>query len=202
MGVEFVILHTITRMSKDELDRMALFAHHLGAQRLFVCHFMPNGRHHATEDLDLTVAERLHVEDVIRRLMDALRFPIVMAEGYYAPEEDHVCATTDLRSLNIDPSGHLTFCCELSNYNGDGRPAAERPDFVSDMREVTVAQAIALQGEAVSRFRASRLAHERSGERTEDDKFACRYCVRHFGKPERHVQIRRRTAPPPADTSA
>jgi hypothetical protein len=169
-------------------------AHHLGAERLIVSHFLPNGRPGATADLDLTTAERHDVELVVKRLIDALRFPVIMAEGYYTPVVDHVCATVDARALNIDPNGHLTFCCELSNFYGDGQAPEGRRDFVVDMRRVSVRQAIDAMGLKIGEFRTSRLAEDAAGLRTEDDKFACRYCVRHFGKPFEPVQIRRRSA--------
>lgn len=191
-GVPFTLLHTITRHSRHHIDQMGLFAHHIGAKRLILSHFLPNGRHQATEHLDLNISERHEVEFIVKRLIDAMRFPIAMAEGYYTQTTDHVCATVDLRSLNIDPNAHLTFCCELSNFNGDDRPPEERPDFVCDMRTTSVSRAIELMAEAVAKFRTARLADDAAGRRTEDDKFACRYCVKHFGKPEKPVQIRRR----------
>jgi len=195
LGIPFVLLHTITRHSKDEIDHLGLMASHLGARQLIVSHFLPNGRPGATTDLDLTIAERHQVELVVKRLMAALRLPVLMAEGYYTTEVDHVCATVDRRALNIDPHGHLTFCCELSNFYGDGAAPQERRDFVVDMRRVTISQAIEAMGLKIDEFRSMRLAEDAAGSRTEDDKFACRYCVRHFGKPSTQVvQIRRRSA--------
>jgi MoaA/NifB/PqqE/SkfB family radical SAM enzyme len=192
-GIPFILLHTITRKSKDELDQLGLVAHHLGAERLIVCHFLPSGRPGATADLDLTSDERHEVEFRLKRLIHALRFEILMAEGYYTPTTDHICSTVELRTLNVDPRGHLTFCCELSNFNGDDRAAEERPDFVADLARVSIAEAIELQRRAVEAFRAARLADEAEGKRSEDDKFACRYCIRHFGKPEAPpVRIRKR----------
>ncbi len=192
-AIPFSLLHTITRVSKDELEPLALMAHHLGAQRLIVSHFLPNGRPGASADLGLTTAERHDVEFVLKRLIDALRFPVIMAEGYYTPVVDHVCATVDARALNVDPNGHLTFCCELSNFYGDDQAPEARRDFVVDMRKVSVRQAIDALGAKIVEFRAHRLADEAAGLRGEDDKFACRYCVKHFGKPESSVvQIRRR----------
>jgi hypothetical protein len=97
-----------------------------------------------------------------------------------------------MKMLNIDPSGHLTFCCELSNFNGDRRPAESRSDFVADLATTPLDAAMALQQRAIERFRTARRAHEAAGSRTEDDRFACRYCIRHFGKPEHGVvQLRR-----------
>jgi MoaA/NifB/PqqE/SkfB family radical SAM enzyme len=192
-GLPFTLLHTITRTSKDELEQLALMAHHLGAERLILSHFLPNGRPGATVGLDLTIAERHHAEFVVKRLIHALRFPVIMAEGYYTAVVDHVCATVDARALNIDPNGHLTFCCELSNFNGDQQAPEARRDFVVDMRKVSIEQAIAAMGGKIGEFRAARLAEDAAGLRTEDDKFACRYCVRHFGKPLTSiVRIRRR----------
>jgi MoaA/NifB/PqqE/SkfB family radical SAM enzyme len=193
--IPFTLLHTITRVSKDEIDQLGLMAHHLGAERLIVSHFLPNGRPGASTDLDLTTAERHDVEFVVKRLIDALRFPVIMAEGYYTPVVDHVCATVDARALNIDPNGHLTFCCELSNFYGDGQAPESRKDFVVDMRNVSVAQALAAMSRKIGDFRAERIAEDAAGGRSEDDKFACRYCVRHFGKPQSEiVPLRRRTA--------
>jgi MoaA/NifB/PqqE/SkfB family radical SAM enzyme len=190
--VPFTLLHTITRRSMGEIDQMGLMAHHLGAKRLILCHFLPNGRPGATADLDLTTEERHEVEFVVKRLIHALRFEVVMAEGYYTPVVDHACATVAGKSLNIDPRGHLTFCCEISNFNGDDRAPEARPDYIGDMRHLSVPDAIAAQLAAVERFRAARLAEDAGGLRSEDDRFACRYCVRHFGKPQ-HEVVRIRT---------
>ncbi|HJZ86048.1 MAG TPA: radical SAM protein [Polyangia bacterium] len=186
-GVPFNISMCITRTNRHQIDQMGLFAHHLGAQRLYLTHFLPNGRPHATQDLDLTTDERHQVEAVIKRLIDAMRFPIFVGEGYYTTETDHQCATVRLRTLNVDPSGHVTFCCELSNYYGEARPPETRSDWICDLARVSLEEAIALQRAAIARFRGERLEDEAAGRRGEDDKFACRYCVRHFGKPEREV---------------
>src|SRR5262249_26502211 len=122
LGVPFSVLHCINRVNRHEIDQMGLLAHHLGAERLFFTHFLPNGRPHSTADLDLTTAERHEVEFVVKRLMHAMRFPIVMGEGYYTETIDHACATVQLKMVNVDPSGHLSFCCELSSFYGDARP--------------------------------------------------------------------------------
>jgi MoaA/NifB/PqqE/SkfB family radical SAM enzyme len=190
MNIPFALVHCVNRVNRHEIDQMGLLAHHLGATKLYFAHFLPNGRPNATADLDLNTAERLEVEFIIKRLMDAMRFPIQMGEGYYTDSVDHHCATVQLRMVNVDPNGHLTFCCELSNFYGDHRPAAERNDYIADLHQVSLRDAVELQRARIERFRAERLADPTFGE---DDRFACRYCVRHFGKPEHEVvQIRRR----------
>src|SRR5262249_1703535 len=55
MNVPFSVLTTIQRINRHEIDAMGLLAHHLGAQRLSFSHFLPNGRPHATKDLDLSI---------------------------------------------------------------------------------------------------------------------------------------------------
>ena len=189
LKVPFSLLNTITRVNRHEIDQIGLFAHHLGAERLYFTHFLPNGRPHATEDLDLTTADRHTVDSMVERLIHAMRFPIIMGEGYYTPTVDHTCATVALKLVNVDPSGHLTFCCELSNYYGDERPPETRSDWVADLAKVSLAEAVARQEAAIARFRKERLDEEEAGLRNEDDRFACRYCVRHFGKPEREVIV-------------
>src|SRR5262249_26472761 len=147
----------------------------------------------ATRDLDLSIAERDEVEFVIKRLIDAMRLEITMSEGYHTEKVDHECATVQGRSVNVDPSGHMTFCCELSNFYGDDRPPEARSAWVADLSGVPLREAIAAQVAAIERFRRERLAHAEAEKFTEDDYSACRYCVRHFGKPEGEiVQIRRR----------
>jgi len=193
LGLPFVLLHTITRHSKDEIDQLGLMASHLGARQLILSHFLPNGRPGATDELGLTIPERHDTELIVKRLIHTLRMPVLMAEGYYTTVVDHICATVAKRALNIDPNGHLTFCCELSNFNGDQQAPEARRDFVVDMRKVSVDQAIAAMGGKIGEFRAARLAEDAAGLRGEDDKFACRYCVRHFGKPQTSiVRLRRR----------
>jgi MoaA/NifB/PqqE/SkfB family radical SAM enzyme len=193
LGIPFTILATITRTNRHEIDQMGLLAHHLGAEQLCFSHFLPNGRLHATEDLDLPTLERHEAERMVKRLMHAMRFRIGMMEGYFTDVTDHQCGTVQLNSVNVDPSGHLTFCCELSNFHGDERPAETRSDVIADLATTSLAEGIRrLQG-AIDRFRQERLAEEAAGLRTEDDRFACRYCVRHFGKPERGlIRISRR----------
>jgi MoaA/NifB/PqqE/SkfB family radical SAM enzyme len=191
--IPFSLLSTIHRKNRHEIDALGLLAHHLGATRLCFSHYLPNGRPHATRDLDLSIAERHEVEFVIKRLIDAMRFDIAMSEGYHTDRVDHECATVQGRGINVDPSGHLTFCCELSNFYGDERPPETRSDWVADLARVSLREAVAAQVGAIERFRRERLADAEAGKFTEDDYFACRYCVRHFGKPEREmVQIRRR----------
>jgi molybdenum cofactor biosynthesis enzyme MoaA len=195
LKIPFSLLMTVGRTNRHEIEKAALFAHHLGAERMWFTHFLPSGRMHATDDFDLSIPERLDVEAVIFRLQDALRFPIGMGEGHHSDKIDHMCATVSLLSLNIDASGHGTFCCELSSFNGDDRNPESRPDFVSDLHKISLKEAMILQTRAVERFRAERLARAQAGLRTADDEFPCRYCVRQFGKPERGiVPLRRRQA--------
>ena len=190
MKIPFAVFHCVNRKNRHEIDQMGLLAHHLGAEKLFIAHFLPNGRPDATAEFDLNTAERHEVEFVIKRLIDAMRFPIYMGEGYYTDQVDHECPTVRGNILNVDPNGHLTFCCELSNFYGDRRPAEQRDDFIADLRQVSLREGLELQRARIERFRAERLADPTFGE---DDRFACRYCVRHFGKPEHEVvQIRRR----------
>src|SRR5262249_28397974 len=59
MKIPFSIVTTIQRINRHEIDAMGLLAHHLGATQLSFGHFLPNGRPHATHDLDLSIAERL-----------------------------------------------------------------------------------------------------------------------------------------------
>ena len=193
LDVPFCIVTTIQRLNRHEIDALGLLAHHLGATQISFAHFLPNGRPHATRDLDLTIPERLEVEYVIKRLMHAMRFKISISEGYKTDHVDYECVTIQRRGVNVDPNGHMTFCCELSNFYGDERPAETRSDWIADLAKTSLRDAIALQTAAIERFRRERLADADAGKFTEDDYFACRYCVRHFGKPEREiVQIRRR----------
>jgi MoaA/NifB/PqqE/SkfB family radical SAM enzyme len=194
MNVPFVILSTIGRANRHEIEQLALKAHHLGAKVVVFSHFLPSGRPHATNDHDLTSEERHDVEAVIARLKDALRFPVGMGVGYHVPEPDYMCPSLSLQSFNVDASGHLTFCCELSSFNGEHRPARDRADFVADMAHTSLSEAMKLKSEAAARFRAHRLDEEARGLRSEADKFPCRYCIRHFGKPEGLIPLRRRSA--------
>jgi MoaA/NifB/PqqE/SkfB family radical SAM enzyme len=197
LGVPFHLLACVSRASLHEIDLLGLLAHHLGAERLYFTHYLPNGRPHATEDLDLTIEERYRAEAMIKRLMHAMRFEIGMGEGYATSVVDHTCATVDLRLVNVDPSGHVTFCCELSNFYGESRPPETRSDWVADLSQVSLAEAIRRQQAAIARFRSERIEAELCGTRGADDRFACRFCVRHFGKPERGiVPLRRRPASP------
>lgn len=193
-GIPFTILATVNRINRHEIETLGLLAHHLGAAQLYYTHFFPNGRPHATEDMDLSIPERHEAEAIIRRLTGALRLPITMGEGYFVPEADHQCGTVKLSMLNVDASGHVTFCCELSSFNGDKRSARDQSDFIADLAETSLAEAIRLQAAAIERFRSARMKDEVDGRHTEDDKFACRYCVRHFGKPERGVVPLKRVA--------
>jgi MoaA/NifB/PqqE/SkfB family radical SAM enzyme len=194
MGIPFTLLTTVNRINRHEIEPIGLLAHHLGAVQLYYTHFFPNGRPHATDDMDLTISERHEAEAIIRRLTGALRLSIGMGEGFHVPEVDYQCTTVRLTSLNVDASGHVTFCCELSSFNGDRRKRREQSDFIADLSEVSVAEAVELQKNAIARFRAERLQTDRDGRHTEDDKFACRFCVRHFGKPEQGVVPLRRVA--------
>ena len=179
----FSIVATINRANRAQIDQLGLLTHHLGAQRLILSHMLPSGRP-TSGGLELDTAERLEVEEVVKRLIDAMRFPIKMGSGYYDPNPDYVCRAVAGATVYVDPDGQMTFCCELSSYLGENVPAigTRRLDWVADLNRTSLRDAIALHEAAAARFRAARLADDAAGRLTEDDHFPCRYCIRHFGK--------------------
>jgi len=137
---------------------------------------LPTGTHH-DQALWLSVAGWREARDRIKRLMETLRLPVALAEGFPSEERFHVCTAQRSEILHVDPRGRLSLCCQLS-----GTPGGDT-DVVADLAEVGLVEAHRRLLELIHRTQDARLASLGSTAGTGWDLFPCNLCLQSFGKP-------------------
>ncbi len=115
--------------------------------------------------------------DRIARLAEALRLPVVMAEGFPREERFHACLPYRSEILHVDPRGRLSLCCQLS-----GTPGGDA-DVVADLAEVDLVEAHRRLLRLVHEVEERRLVHIGSNPPGDWDLFPCNVCQESFGKP-------------------
>lgn len=171
---------TVSALNEAELERAAMAAAELGAERFLVAMTQPTG---TAEDARLAMPAEAwsQVRDRIDRLAALLRIPVTAAEGFPRPQPFHTCSSFGGEVLHVDPHGRLSLCCQLS-----GIPVADRiveEELAVDLAGTTVAAAHARLLDLVARVQRERLAEMEAGALGPWDLFPCNACLRRFGMP-------------------
>src|SRR5882724_221656 len=113
----FTLNMVLTAQNRDEIRKMVWLAEHLGSEGVRFGHLMPTPET-ALRRLDLTPEERREVETEIWGLRKSASIPIGMAPGYFTDVALFACGPLELEEYNLDYSGNLTLCCQLSGNSG------------------------------------------------------------------------------------
>lgn len=128
--------------------------------------------------LDLSPQQRLEVENEIWRLKESAPILVAMAPGYFSESAFFPCAPLKLQELNLDCRGNVTLCCQLSGYSG----GANNADFMGNLGEVSLAEAVDRSRRMVAAYLAEKQAKLTRGEFKKLDHFPCWYCLKYLGK--------------------
>ncbi len=83
--------------------------------------------------------------------------------------------------LNVDYQGNLIFCCTLSHMTqGDGVPTCFEGEFLADLKEVPLKEAIVWQFRKAAEVMEARLQH--GGKIQGISHTPCLWCLQYFGK--------------------
>jgi MoaA/NifB/PqqE/SkfB family radical SAM enzyme len=151
-GLPFAIKVGIRRDTVPNLEQIAIFAARMGAASLNFAHIMPTST--AIEDTSaLSLEERRQAEQEIANLSRIFKMSIGIDVGYYNVDVSAPCSALAGVSANIDYSGRLSLCCNLSGFRG----AVGEGDVVADLNMEDFAPAYA----RLSRVAAAQLEARR-----------------------------------------
>lgn len=175
-GFGVTVQLAINRVNRGELAEVSDLCKSLGVQTLFVAHTQPtHGLYHA--NLQLSPDAWRDVESEVRRIArttDGIKPQLSV--GTWGPGVPAPCFALQMRSLNIDYRGRLTFCCQLSGV------ANSETDVVADLNEVSLAEAHQQLLDLTARVIKERLTRITSGTLTGANGFHCWHCNKSFGK--------------------
>lgn len=137
-GLAFTLKVVLRRDTVDDLERFAIFAARLGADRLSFAHVMPTSGNLA-EAASLTIDERELAEREVAVLARMFRMPVRLDVGYVNADPAPPCSPLAGASANVDYRGRLTLCCNLSGFRG----AQGESDVVGDLTTEPLAAAAA-----------------------------------------------------------
>jgi MoaA/NifB/PqqE/SkfB family radical SAM enzyme len=181
-GLPFVVKAAVRRDTLPQLQEFALFAARLGAAGLHFSHLLPTSTEFDRE-LGLDHDERAQAEQEISILSNIFKMQVGIATGYHDLDPAPPCAALDGRNCNVDYTGRLTLCCNLSGYRGAGGDS----DVVADLTREDFAAAyprlLRLAAEQVERRRQALAAHAERGRPADVyTSSPCLFCLQSFGK--------------------
>ncbi|MGZ9256634.1 MAG: radical SAM protein [Candidatus Binatia bacterium] len=176
-GIPFTLNMVLSAESRSEVREMVELGASLGSRAVRFGHLMSTPET-ALRGLDLSPKERLEVEDEIWRLQGAAPILVAMAPGYFSESPFFPCAPLKLQELNLDCRGNVTLCCQLSGYSG----ADNKTDFMGNLSEVSLAEAVERSRRMVAVYLADKQAKLAGGRFAQLDHFPCWYCLKHLGK--------------------
>lgn len=183
--IPFNLQMCLNKKNRQEIPHMTTLAAQLGAQHLFYALSMPT-HNLVSADLLLSPHECRKAEDEINNIKSRYKFDVFMAVGYFVKNPLFSCRALSMNALNIDFSGNLTFCCQLSNYrnaaNNGKVPTANKKDIVGSLLDISLLDAINKLRQLIGHFYEKKILQVQSGLFKEVDHFPCMYCAKWFGK--------------------
>ena len=186
-GLPFILKMGLRRDTLPLLEQTALFAARMGANSLSLGHNLPTSGA-ADDQLSLSLEDRTAAEQEIAMLARILKMRVTLEVGYNNLDPEPPCSALAGVSCNIDYSGRLSLCCNLSGYRG----ANGELDVVADLNEEGFAGAFArLQdvASAQSTRRREALAKAAHASAEPDIQLGspCLFCLHSFGKMPWHA---------------
>jgi MoaA/NifB/PqqE/SkfB family radical SAM enzyme len=176
-NIPFTLNMVLTALNRREVGDMVRLGEGLGSNAVRFGHLMSTPET-AMRGLDLSPQERLEMEAEIWRLSKSALILIAMAPGYFSESPLFPCAPLELQELNLDYKGNVTLCCHLSGYPG----THNRADFLGNLGDISLAEAIDSARQLVARYLAEKQAKVALGNFSNLDHFPCWYCLKNFDK--------------------
>lgn len=175
--IPFTLNMVLTAHNRGEVGEIVELGARLGSGAVRFGYLMPTPET-AMRGLDLSPEERLEVEAEIKSLKEPAPIAVAMAPGYFSDSPFFPCAPLELEELNLDYKGNVTLCCHLSGYSGAGN----KTDFMGNLSEIGLSQAIDRSREMVAAYLKEKQAKVARGEFGRLDHFPCWYCLKHLDK--------------------
>lgn len=177
LGLRFGLSFIVGQLNRDDLDRVALLASHLGAEFLSIDHTHPTPEN-VRRGVPLPLDEWRSVEQDLHRLTKALSLRLTPCQTMYNTNPLYMCPTKAGQVLHVDFEGNLIFCCTLSAFR-DG--TGERQDIIADLRTTSLFDAHRLWMDRAHELQRERLALVEQGRLRPADYYPCLSCHRQFG---------------------
>jgi MoaA/NifB/PqqE/SkfB family radical SAM enzyme len=173
----FTLNMVLTAENRKEIGEMVLLAERLGSGGVRFGHLMVTPET-ALRKLDLSPDERQEVESEIWRLKKSASIPVGMAPGYFSADPMFPCGPLELEEYNLDYSGNLTLCCQLSGHSGQN----DRTDVMGNLNQISLREACECFHLRVATYLADKQDKIKTGTFSELDHFPCWYCLKYLGK--------------------
>jgi len=170
---------TIAKHNVHELEDLAMLGAKLGVKLMNYSplHLTPDA---FEADLVLPPDAWHDIYDRLDRVHSMLRVPHSFCAG--GPEESSMrdCEAYHIRDVHVDYRGHLSLCCVLPAYRGQGD--GEEKDIVADLNTESLAVAHERLVELVAEVNRHRIQRLKDNSVHELDKFLCFSCEKFMGK--------------------
>jgi MoaA/NifB/PqqE/SkfB family radical SAM enzyme len=176
--IPFVLQMAVNAKNQHEIEAMGLLASQLGAKRASFAMLQATGTHH-DHALYLSPRSWQNVQDRIERLMETLKLPVGMPEGFPHPQPFHTCEPFASTQLHVDLEGRLNLCCQ---HSGIPSTTADS-DVAGDLNEMSLVEAHGKLLGIIHKTQADKLVRLSKGPPSAWERFPCNDCLKHFGKP-------------------
>jgi MoaA/NifB/PqqE/SkfB family radical SAM enzyme len=173
----FTFNMVLTRENRHEIAEMVSLADALGSDAVRFGHLMPTPDT-TVRGIELTPGERRTVEADIWELRRTARIPVGMAPGYFSEDPLFACGPLALDEYNVDYSGNMTLCCQLSGNSGPNGPE----DMIADLNVDSLREACERFRVRVAAYLDDKRERIRTKALTEIEHFPCWYCLNYLGK--------------------
>lgn len=181
-GIRFGVKVTVRKDTLPRLEQFALLASRFGASSLVFTHFLPTSHDHDAVS-GLTSDERAEAEHEIAILSNIFKMKVGIGIGYFNIEPGAPCGYLQGTVCNVDYTGRLTLCCNLSGYRG----GTSAPDVVADLANEDLSSAfprlLKIADVQVEKRRRALLEFSQRGE--VPDMYTgspCLFCLKSFNK--------------------
>lgn len=178
----FIVKVGLRRDTLPHLEEIVMFAARLGASGASFTHLLPTSNA-IDEELGLSLEERAAAEREIAALASIFRMKVSLDVGYFNTDPEPPCSALAGVSCNIDYTGRLSLCCNLSGFRG----GEGESDVIADLNHVGLTEGFerlrALAGEQLARRRVALVESEKNGSTVEAHTHSpCLMCLKDFGK--------------------
>ncbi len=178
-GLPLYVKTVLTTANREELTDLVLLSARLGAREHAFLYPYPTPGFIRSGLLPEPAEAEATVRWLQEELMGITRQAVVI-EGYAINGPPLNCGHL-VDFLNVDFQGKVVFCCTLSHINqGDGRPTTSGGEFLADLHEVPLAEAVVRQFHKAAEVLTARL---QSPSRPHSlSPTPCFWCLAYFGK--------------------
>ncbi len=172
-GLPFNFNSVLTSANYKEVEETVSLATALGCQGVRFGHYIENSKT-GNNSLILPLKVRQDLEKKIQQLHCSAKIEIAMAPGNYS-EQLFPCTPLQLKEFNIDCTGNVSTCCQLSGLGKNNTR-----NIVGNLHNITFDEAMTLLRNENYRFRHQKFADSKNQKFKYHDYLPCLYCMKHY----------------------